>query len=97
MNALAEHRCVGPVLQACDTAFGVVAAIRALNPDTCVTDRGSYLRVLVPERCVVTRDEIERQLGRAFAFPSDLEAVMPAFQGRFSVTDDEASWSLTRP
>jgi toluene monooxygenase system protein D len=88
---------VGPVLQTGESAFGVVAAIHALNASVSVKDHGSYLRVLVPGRCVVTRTEIERQLGRPFHFPTDLEAVMPAFQGRFSVNSDEATWSTAEP
>lgn len=86
----------GPVLVACDASLGVVAAIRALNPEASVTDRGAYLRILVPNRCVVTRAEIERHLGRVFSLPSDLETLMPAFQGRFFVDDEQASWSVVR-
>jgi hypothetical protein len=93
---MTDRRLAGPVLLACDTTLGVVAAIRALNPAASVTDRGSYLRILAPEHCVVTRAEIERHLGRVFTLPSDLEALMPAFQGRFFVNDEQASWSVVR-
>jgi toluene monooxygenase system protein D len=57
-----------------------------------VQDRGSYVRVLVPGRCRVTRESIEAALGRPFALPADLELVMPSFMGAFTVTDDEAVW-----
>ncbi len=46
---------VGPVLDAGDLGRAVAAAIRATNPGTDVIDRGSYLRVLVPGRCVLRR------------------------------------------
>lgn len=85
---------VGPVLEASDAARAVVAAIRRLNEKATVEDRGSYYRVLVPERCVVTRQEIEAALGRPFHLPSDLEALMPAFKGTLQLTEDEAVWSF---
>jgi hypothetical protein len=88
---------VGPVLQAGAGAQAVIAAIRAQNPAVELLDRGAYVRVLVPRRCVVTRAEIEKQLGQPFRLPRDLEAIMSSFKGRFRVTADEASWELGRP
>lgn len=85
---------VGPVLDAGELGSAVVAAIRALNPDVLVEDRGSYLRVLVPGRCVVTRAAVEEACGHPLRFPGDLERVMPSFKGRFACSEDEASWSL---
>jgi hypothetical protein len=84
---------VGPVLDATDVGRAVVAAIRAAHPAALVQDRGSYLRVLVPSRCAVRRDAIERALGRAFTLPGDLEQVMPSFKGTLSITDDEVVWA----
>ena len=34
-------------------------------------DRGAYVRVLVPQCCVVTRAAIEKHLGRPFRFAQD--------------------------
>jgi hypothetical protein len=84
---------VGPVLEASDVGRAIVAAIREANPGATVVDRGAYLRVLVPGRCVVHRDAIARVLGRPFALPGDLEMVMPSFKGRISIGDDEVVWS----
>jgi toluene monooxygenase system protein D len=84
---------VGPVLETGDAARAVIAAIRELNPGTEVRDRGAYLRVEVPGRCVVTRAAIERLLGRTFLLPGDLELLMPAFKGRFAVSEEQAVWS----
>lgn len=84
---------VGPVLEASPAGRAVVAAIEDLNASVHVEDRVAYLRVEVPGRCVVTRDAIERRLGRSFRLPMDLEAVMPAFKGMLSVDDDRAEWS----
>lgn len=84
---------MGPVLEASPAGRAVVAAIEDLNTNVHVEDRAAYLRVEVRGRCVVTRDAIERRLGRAFRLPMDLEAVMPAFKGMLSVDDDRAEWS----
>jgi hypothetical protein len=92
MEDLSKH--VGPVLQASIAADAVIAAIKELNEGVQVAHRGSYLRVLVPERCTVTRDVIEAHIGHPFRMPGDLEQIMPSFKGSFLVSEDEASWSL---
>ena len=92
----AALRSVGPVLLAGEVSDAIVAAIRAQQDGVEVHDRGSYVRVLVPARCRVTRAAIERELGRAFHLPADLELVMPSFKGVFHVSDEEASWELLR-
>jgi toluene monooxygenase system protein D len=85
---------VGPVLQAGALANAIVAAIRDLNSDVIVMDRGAYLRVLAPGTCVVTRGSIEKHLGRSMRFPGELETVMSAFKGAIRLTQDEAVWQL---
>jgi toluene monooxygenase system ferredoxin subunit len=85
---------VGPVLQEGPEAAAIVSAIRRQNADVRVIDRGSYVRVLCPRRCVVTRAGIEAELGRPFRLPRDLEHVVSAFKGRFHVSESEASWEL---
>src|SRR5882757_101177 len=75
------ERQVGPVLQAGPIAAAVVEAIRALNRDVGVVDRGSYWRVSCPHRCVVSRAAIEERLHRAFVLPGALEQIMPSFKG----------------
>ncbi len=87
---------VGPVLEAGEIADAVVAAIREHNQGVTVRDRGAYIRVLVPGRCIVRRDAIERALGRPFQLPGDLERLMPSFQGRLTITDDQIEWSWRR-
>jgi toluene monooxygenase system protein D len=83
---------VGPVLQVGPVADSVIAAIRELNTDVEIVDRGSYLRVLCPRRCRVTRAAVERHRGAAFRLPVDLESVMSSFKGRLSISEDEACW-----
>jgi toluene monooxygenase system ferredoxin subunit len=94
-DAVAER--VGPVLQAGPEADAVVTAIRFLNIDVQVLDRGAYLRVLVPGACHVTREAIEAELHAPFRLPADLERVMPSFKGRLSMTEDEARWEAAAP
>jgi hypothetical protein len=84
---------VGPVLQVGAVAEAVITAIQQLNSVVVVLDRGAYQRVLFPRRCVVTREVVEAHLGRSLCFPGDLEKVMPAFQGSFSVSETEAAWT----
>jgi hypothetical protein len=83
---------VGPVLQSGVLGKAIVSAIRDLNSDVLVLDRGAYLRILVRQRCVVTRNAIERQLGRPVRFPGELETIMPAFKGALQLSEDEAVW-----
>jgi len=90
-------RDVGPVLQSGAAADAVLAAIRQLNARVTVLDRGAYLRISVPERCVVTRAAVEENLGRPFLIPSDLEKIMTSFQGEMRLSDDEATWAFKTP
>src|SRR5712672_1725200 len=87
---------VGPVLQSGPVANAVIAAIKDLNQDVMIVDRGAYLRVLVPRCCVVTRSAIEKHLGRSFRFPGELEIVMSAFKGSLQLNQDDAAWQLKR-
>jgi toluene monooxygenase system protein D len=83
---------VGPVLIAGEHANAIVSAIRELNPDVEVVDRGAYLRVSAPAPCVVTRAAIERLLGHSFELPGDLEQVMPSFSGALVLAAGEVRW-----
>src|SRR5579872_1090618 len=85
---------VGPVLQSGPVANAIVAAIKDLNQNVIVVDRGAYVRVLVPQSCVVTRAAIEEHLGRSFRFPGELETVMSAFKGLLQLDQDGATWRL---
>ena len=84
---------VGPVLEGDGQVVeAIIAAIREAHPDARVLDRGGYLRVLVPHRCVVRRAAVERALGRPFRLPGDLELVMPSFKGAIDVSQDQVIW-----
>jgi toluene monooxygenase system protein D len=85
---------VGPVLQTGAIGAAIVAAIRDLNSDVMVVDRGAYLRVMVPRRCIVTRAAIEKHLGRPFRFPGELETVMSAFKGSLQLGQQDAVWQF---
>ena len=85
---------VGPVLINRPGAHAVLEAIRRLNPPAEIHDRGSYLRVLAPHRCLVTRSAVEEVLGRPFDFRAELETMMPSFKGRLRLDDNEAVWTF---
>jgi toluene monooxygenase system protein D len=86
---------VGPVLRMSDDVEGIVAAIVDDNPgqEVTVVDRGAYTRVSGDGELRVTRESIERHLGRAFAM-RQLEGLMSAFAGRIEMTSDEVRWRL---
>lgn len=85
---------VGPVLQAGVLTDAIIAGIQELNRNVVVVDRGAYLRVLAPERCIVTRASIEKHLGRPVRFPGELETVMSAFKGAIRLTQEEVVWEF---
>jgi len=88
---------VGPVLVPSEVGLAILAAIQASNLQVHVQDRGAYLRVLAVQRCVVTREAIELELGRPVRLPSDLELCMPAFKGRLRVDAELAVWEAGSP
>jgi hypothetical protein len=92
----ARRDLVGPVLEAGPRADAVIEAIRVENPDVEVVDRKSYLRVLCPGRCAVSRACIEQFAKGRFSLPRDLEAILLSFKGRFSVNEEQASWEFER-
>jgi hypothetical protein len=87
---------VGPVLQSGPVANAIIAAIKDLNQDVIVVDRGAYVRVLVARCCVVNRSAIEKHLGRPFRFPGELEMVMSAFKGSLQLNQDDAAWRFAQ-
>jgi toluene monooxygenase system protein D len=96
-ESVSVYERVGPVLQSGAVSDAIVAAIKDLNQDVLVVDRGAYLRVLVPHRCLVTRTAIERRLGRSFRFPGELEVVMSGFKGAILPTESDATWRFKEP
>ncbi|GAA0669642.1 hypothetical protein GCM10009535_56870 [Streptomyces thermocarboxydovorans] len=88
---------VGPVLRMSDDVDAIVRAILDDNPDidVKVVDRGAYTRVSGEHELRVTRESIQRHMGRDFEM-RQLEAVMSAFAGRISVTSEEVVWSFKR-
>jgi class 3 adenylate cyclase len=88
---------VGPVLMRGPIGDAVLAAILARASGGTCLDRGAYVRVLVPGRCVLVRADVEAFLGRPFRLPADLEDVMPSFKGTLVINDDEAVWDASPP
>src|SRR5262245_11135385 len=85
---------VGPVLTRGPLTQAVLRAIEANNDGVNVIDRGAYVRVLAPRRCVLRRADVERETGAAFRLPSDLESIMPSFKGRMHLGADQVVWEF---
>jgi toluene monooxygenase system protein D len=80
-----------------DGVDAIVAAIVDDNPgqEITVVDQGAYTRVSGDGELRVTRQSIERHLGRAFEM-CQLEGLMSAFAGRIDMTSQEVRWRLGR-
>jgi hypothetical protein len=91
------ERGVGPVLARGAACDAVLRALAELNPDLVCVDRGAYVRVYVPVRCVLQRGVVERHSGQAFRLPGDLEIIMPSFKGRLRMSEDEVVWEVASP
>lgn len=93
------RKLVGPIIRGMDgeLADAVAAAVEIDNPgrDVVVVDEGGYVRIGVPDRCVLTRPSLEAELGRRFPL-SELEPALASFAGRVLTRDDEIVWYLER-
>ncbi len=92
-NSPDPRNSVGPVLIANTLGRAVASAIERRNSATQVIDRGAYLRVLVPGRCELHAQDVVSLSGEPFELPTDLEAVMPSFQGRLHLGEQVAEWT----
>jgi toluene monooxygenase system protein D len=86
-------KAVGPILRMSDDMDAIIAAIVDDNPGQHITivDRGAYTRVSGDGELRVTRESIERHLGRDFEM-RQLEGLMSAFAGRINTTSEEVRW-----
>lgn len=83
---------VGPVLQTGAVASVVIEALMQSNPGAKLVDRGGYVRVLAPLRCLLDCRQVETRLGSPFTLPADLERIMPSFRGTLRLEEDRAIW-----
>jgi toluene monooxygenase system protein D len=95
-----SERLVGPVIRGIDRdiAEALIDAIERDNPgaDLRVEDRGGYVRIGCPERCVVTRRSLEDALGETVRL-AELEPALAGFAGRMRFDGDDAIvWYLER-
>ena len=87
---------VGPVLIAGEITDKIVAAIKKLNKGVKIDYQGSYVRILSPSLCKLTKSAVQEQTGLPFVLPDDLELIMPAFKGLFNVSSEEATWTFKK-
>ena len=84
---------VGPVFSMRSETPAYVAAIRRHNAGVRFLERSSYVRILALKKCVLSRIAVEEELGERVRWPECLEAIMPSFKGRFSITGHFAEWN----
>jgi toluene monooxygenase system protein D len=79
-----------------DEVDAVVRAIVEDNPEREieVIDRGAYIRVQAERRLRVSRESIERHVGRPYQM-RELEQILASFAGRISTSSDEVVWQYT--
>lgn len=92
-----DARAVGPVVRSGPLADAVIDAVADDNPDSdvLVVDRGDYVRIHTARTCRLTRESLQRHLGRPFELAA-LEIEMPAFKGRLRTRVDEYVWSYDK-
>jgi toluene monooxygenase system protein D len=92
-----DRSVVGPVVRSGPLAEAVIDAVADDNPgsDVLVVDRGDYVRVHTARTCRLTRDSLQRHLGRPFELAA-LEIEMPSFKGRLRTRVDEYVWSYDK-
>lgn len=92
-----DRNLVGPILLTSSSLTAVlIKVIQNSYPKVQVRDKGSYIRVMVPDLCKLNSVDVEKVLGFPFHLPSDLEAVMPSFKGTLSFADGAAIWVASR-
>ena len=81
---------VGPIIQAGEMAEAIkeAAGIDNVGRKVNIVDRGSYVRIQLESECILRRETIENSLGRPFRM-TDLELVMPGFDGRIDTSTEQ--------
>jgi hypothetical protein len=82
------------VLIAGEISEQIIAVIKQLNPTVEIQPLGAYIRILVPERCYLTKKAVEEYMGKTFHLPESLELIMPSFKGIMICTDEHIVWSF---
>ena len=91
---MSAYNAVGPVLMAVDASKPIIAVLKKLNPTAEIQPLGAYIRVLVPERCYLTKKAVEEYTGLPFNLPESLELIMPSFKGKMNCTFEQIIWSF---
>ena len=81
---------VGPILRMSDEIDAIIQAARDDNPDkeVRVIDRHAYVRIECDPPMTLTRQSIEKELGRDYPM-RELEMLMSSFNGVIDSSDSE--------
>ncbi|MBB6444149.1 MmoB/DmpM family protein [Bacillus benzoevorans] len=82
---------VGPVLRGNEMADVIIQAIEIDNAERKIEikDRGGYVRVMVENYCVITKQTVEEVLGREFRMPGEFEVNLASFTGKINNGTDK--------
>jgi toluene monooxygenase system protein D len=82
---------VGPVLRGNEMADVIIQAIELDNAERKIEikDRGGYVRVMVENYCVITKQTVEEVLGREFRMPGEFEVNLASFTGKINNGTDK--------
>lgn len=80
---------VGPVFRSGELAHAGIEAVEIDNPDkeVIVDDHVAYIRVHCDGECIITRETMQKVLGRPFRM-HELETCLASFAGQIDVTED---------
>lgn len=78
-----------------ELAEAVAEAVREDNPgrEVHIEEHTSYVRIHMPNECIIRRDTVERMLGRRFEM-QEIELNMSAFSGQIETGDDHIRFYL---
>lgn len=86
----------GPVFRRSDLTPKLITALREdTENEVDVIDRGGYIRVEAEERCVITKETLDKQVGKgAVRMPGDIEQNLSSFKGYINPTSEKVEFTV---
>lgn len=85
----------GPVFRRSDMTPKLINALREdTENEVEVIDRGGYIRVEAEERCVITKETLDKQLGQGVVrMPGGIEQRLSSFKGYINTTSEKVEFT----